>query len=54
MLQSYEEFKSAVTAALMDKVAQRIAAEKEHISNSLLQGVAVESEEQSQSNADEN
>jgi hypothetical protein len=54
MLQSYEEFKSAVTAALMDKVAQRIEAEKQHISNELLRGAAAESEEQSQSNADEN
>jgi Tfp pilus assembly major pilin PilA len=54
MLQSYEEFKSAVTAALMDKVAQRIEAEKQHISNELLRGAATESEEQSQSNETEN
>jgi hypothetical protein len=54
MLQSYEEFKSAVTAALKDKVAHRIEAEKEHISNQLLRGAAAESEEESQSNADEN
>lgn len=54
MLQSFEDFRAAVSSALKDKVAQRIEAEKEHISNELFRGVATETTEESQSNETEN
>lgn len=55
MPESFEEFKAGVYAALRDKVAERIEAEREHISNTLLRGEIAQSEEsESQSNADEN
>ena len=55
MIDSFEEFKTAIRASLRDKVAERIDTEREHISNTLLRGeLQQESEEETRSNADGN
>ena len=55
MFNSFQEFRTAVHTALRDKIAERIDTEREHISNTLLRGESQqESEEETQSNADEN
>ena len=55
MLNSFEEFKTAVQSCLKDRVLERIAAERESISNSLLLGGKIQdSEQETQSNKIEN
>lgn len=55
MIQSFEEFKTAVITSLQNKVAERIAQEREYISNSLLHGEIADSDaSETQSNAAEN
>jgi hypothetical protein len=55
MIQSFEEFKTAVVASLQNKVAERISQEREYISNSLLRGENADSDTpETQSNAAEN
>jgi hypothetical protein len=45
MLHSFEEFKTAVLSSLQDKIAERISQERESLSNSLLRGENVDSDE---------
>lgn len=45
MLDSFEEFKTAVHTALRDKVTERLNSERDNISNSLLRGKIVNSED---------
>jgi hypothetical protein len=55
MINSYEEFKTAVFSALQDKVAERISQEREYISNDLLRGEISSAEaNETQSNAKDN
>lgn len=55
MLDSFQEFKTAIRTSLRDKVAERIDTEREHISNTLLlREPQQESEHESQSNAEQN
>jgi hypothetical protein len=55
VIQSFEEFKTAVITSLQNKVAERIAQEREYISNSLLHGeIADSGAPETQSNAAEN
>jgi len=50
MIDSFEEFRTAIQMLLRDKITQRLQDEKEHISNSLLQGkLQQEYEEESRS-----
>lgn len=58
MLDSFEDFKTAVLTSLKDKVAERLHAERQRVSNNLF--LAPEGEnteetpEETQSNADDN
>jgi len=55
MIDSFEEFRTAIHAALRDKISERIDTEREYISNSLLRGEIHQDETtETQSNADEN
>ena len=58
MLDSFEEFKTAIHTALRDKVSERLNTEREYISNSLLRGNveedATETPDETQSNEAEN
>jgi len=58
MLDSFEEFKTAIHKSLMDKVSERMTQEREHISNCLFRGIVNNpteyDEEQTQSNETEN
>lgn len=58
MVGSYNEFKNAVYGSLKSKVAERLDAEKERISNNLFKGVLPETEaessEETQSNEVQN
>ena len=58
MLDSFEDFKSAVLVSLKDKIAERIAQERQQVSNNLFAAVVgnktEESPEETQSNAEEN
>lgn len=58
MLDSFEDFKSAVLVSLKDKVKERIAQERQQVSNNLFAAVVgdktEESPEETQSNAEEN
>jgi hypothetical protein len=54
MLNSFEEFKTAVYSSLRDKVSERIDTEREYISNDLLRVEAPADAEETQSNTDEN
>jgi hypothetical protein len=55
MLDSFEEFKTAIRTSLRDKVAERIDTERDHISNILLRAKSQqESDHESQSNAELN
>lgn len=57
MLDSFEDFKSAVLTSLKDKVAERLSAERQRVSNNLLltrKGEnSQETPEETQSNADD-
>lgn len=54
MLNSFEEFKTAIYSSLRDKVSERIDTEREYISNDLLRGETTAEAEETQSNTDEN
>ena len=62
MINSFDDFRNAVLVSLKDKVAERIATERQRVSNNLFAAVteplgdedAHSSEEESQSNAEEN
>jgi hypothetical protein len=55
MLHSFEEFKTAVLCSLQDKIAERISQERESLSNSLLRGENVDSDEiDTESSTEEN
>ena len=58
MLDSFEDFKSAILVSLKDKVSKRIADERYQVSNNLFRAMvkqeAEESPEETQSNAEEN
>lgn len=54
MLNSFEEFKTAIYSSLRDKVSERIDTEREYISNDLLRGETTADAEETQSNTDEN
>lgn len=54
MLNSFEEFKTAIYSSLRDKVSERIDTQREYISNDLLRGETTAEAEETQSNTDEN
>ena len=54
MLNSFEEFKTAIYLSLRDKVSERIDTQREYISNDLLRGEITTNAEETQSNTDEN
>ncbi len=61
MLDSFEDFKSAVLMSLKDKISDRISFEREKVSNNLFRASSdvdedetEDSDEDSQSNSDEN
>lgn len=58
MLDSFEDFKSAIQMSLKDKIAERITQERQQVSNNLFAAVVgdktEESPEETQSNAEEN
>ena len=58
MLDSFEDFKSAIRMSLKDKIAERITQERQQVSNNLFAAVVgdktEESPEETQSNAEEN
>lgn len=55
MLDSFEEFKTSIHTALRDKVVERLNSERENISNSLLRGEIMNSEDgKTPSNTEEN
>jgi len=51
---SFEEFRAGIYASLRDKVAERISAERENISNSLFAQSEKTEKSETQSNADGN
>ena len=57
MLDSFEDFKTAVLTSLKDKVAERLSAERQRVSNNLFlkrkTENAEETPEETQSNADD-
>ena len=58
MLDSFEDFKSAVLVSLKNKIAERIAQERQQVSNNLFRAAVgqktEETPEETQSNAEEN
>lgn len=57
-MDSFEDFKRAIQMSLKDKIAERIAQERQQVSNNLFAAVVgdktEESPEETQSNAEEN
>jgi hypothetical protein len=57
MLDSFEDFKTAVITSLKDKVAERLSVERQRVSNNLFlsrqKEKAQETPEETQSNADD-
>jgi len=55
MLNSFEEFKTAVHKSLADKIRERLDTEREYISNTLMRGdFSDDSAEENESNTDGN